>query len=218
MLEMLVTSVNYGDCLRETIPHNVEICDKIYLVTSQKDILSQEICARFPDKVKCIVSDVFFENGAIFNKGKGLNLAFKAAEKKDWLLISDADILLPTNLKDMIADIRDKDALYGINRIIIKEKHNLETAKRVSLKATYIGKPYELSRMHPIRGYFQLFHTKSMYYRNKGYRTDIPTAASSDLSFSHQWPKNKSFCFKADCIHLGQNAQNWEGRVTSFFK
>ena len=223
MLEMITTCVNYGDYLAVTLPYNINVCSKIYVITSKNDLLTQDICRAMGNKVECIISDVFFEKGAIFNKGKAINLALDAAEKKNWLLICDADIILPYNLNLFLPKLQILDAIYSSKREFCTEKKYLnnilnEVNQINSNNIINHPKPWMSCLTWPTVGYFQLFHSYSNFFTQKPkYREDFKTAAGCDLQFARQWPKEKSLNVRARCIHLGQNRKNWNGRTTTFF-
>ena len=218
MLKMITTCVNYGDYLNITLPYNYKICDKIYVITSKNDIHTQEICSKYSDKVICMVTDVFFENDAVFNKGKGLNLGLKEVVKNEWVLISDADIILPQKLNSVLFKLKNKQALYSSKRIFCEQKEKLTTILKDIEASIEPKKPWQGCIKYPAVGYFQLFNSSSRFFlKNPKYREDLPTAASCDLSFSEQWPKDKTLSLKLSCVHLGKNNQNWCGRTTSFF-
>ena len=218
MIEVITTCVNYGDYFNVTLPLNYPLFDKMYVVTSSSDIVTQTVCAEYSDKVECIVSDIFFENGAIFNKGKGINLALKRAAKRDWMLITDADIILPSNLRDCVAHAKDKKAIYAAKRVICPRREDLNRINSREAKNTKIGHPLMGRFQYPVVGYFQLFHSSSCHFtKNPKYREDSPTAAVCDLSFAQQWPEEDTLGIKSHCIHLGMNSRNWNGRVTGSF-
>jgi hypothetical protein len=111
-------------------------------------------------------------------------------DELDWVLLLDADIVLPKNFKKQFFDINpDINTMFSCRRYSIetyedwiKVKNNHENLKNYLL---YRGIGY---------GYFQLFNFKSeiiknLYKINNGliYPHNFPTAANADWIFRNYW-------------------------------
>ncbi len=88
-LEAVVVCVNYSDFLAWTLPNNKTFFDNMVVVTSSKDLRTQKLCEFW--HVKCVVSDVCYESGAEFDKGKMINVGLKALDGVGWVVHLDAD-------------------------------------------------------------------------------------------------------------------------------
>ena len=117
-LDVIIVSVNYNDFLLVSLENNERIFENITVVTSSSDFLCQKICRKFG--VNCIVTDVMYENGAVFNKGKAINEGIKSISDPDYILLLDADILV---MEDIDIEALDEKTLYTSDRYFINIFH-----------------------------------------------------------------------------------------------
>ena len=114
-IEAVVVCAGYGDYLSKTLPFTKSAVDRVIVVTDEADIVTQRVCKEH--EVEFVISKRLHENGAAFTKGKGVNDALNSLKHKDWVLILDADIVLP---KDFAVKIRtltlNPGALYYAHR------------------------------------------------------------------------------------------------------
>jgi glycosyltransferase involved in cell wall biosynthesis len=91
----VTVSVNYADFLSIILPQNIHLFKEWIIITDKKDKKTQQLCEYYG--VKLIKTDVFYEDGAKFNKWKGINEGLKKIRKKEeeWILFLDSDIVLP---------------------------------------------------------------------------------------------------------------------------
>ena len=227
-LEAVIVCVDYGDILRVTLPYNKPLFNNLVVVTAPHDYETQDLCKYY--NVCCVVTDKFYEDGAVFNKAKGINEGFKRLTKIDWVLHLDADIMLPANFRQICKEEQlQKDAIYGIDRVNVIGKENilnLLLTKDTQIKEwTYLDLETEFSpasRLHNINkgynciGYFQLFH-QSYLNQPKWYPETHTTAARTDVAFQNQWPLNKRLLYPGIIgYHIeteeSENGVNWNGR------
>lgn len=207
-VDTIIVSVDYNDFLVLTLENNIKYLDNITVVTSPNDSLCKEICDKFG--VKCVLTDRMYENGAKFNKGKAVNEGIKSIQNPEWILLLDADIILPSNWSDLIkSSIFNKDAIHICSRNIIE---NYEDYQRW-LNGEEVGR-LETSKGF---GYFQLFNinSSSIFGRNPIFPETSDDAAWSDLSFRNQF--NKRTELSMSVVHLGKAYTNWKGRETDSF-
>ena len=115
-LEAVTVCVGYADILRITMPYNKPLIDNWIIVTSPEDKETFDLYKYY--NVPVVVTDKFYEDGAEFNKAKGINEGFKKLVKVDWVLHLDADIMLLANFRQICKeDQLQKDAVYGIDRV-----------------------------------------------------------------------------------------------------
>lgn len=234
-LEGVIVCVNYSDFLAHTLPHNKIHFNKLVVVTDKKDTATKLLCEYH--HVECVQTDVFYENGDLFNKGKAINEGLKRLSKKGWVVQLDADIYLPPLTRGILDRIElDPQTIYGIDRLmcpnfvewqkfITEPKHIQEayiyihpTAFPVGVRiAEYMNKGYE-----PI-GYFQLWNPEASGVHE--YPTKHGRADRTDVLHAKKFPRIKRQLLpELLCIHLDSDnlsvanmGANWNGRTTSLF-
>ena len=203
-LDVIIISVNYNDYLTVSLENNSKIFDNITVVTSPDDILCQKICSKY--KVKCLVTDVMYSNGAIFNKGKAINEAINSLLLPDFILLLDADIVVKEKIE--ISKI-EKNTLYTSDRIIIESYENYcRWQKGESIK----------TRRESNRGlgFFQLFNYQNRNIDIKNiYSENFESAGMSDLLFRDLFDKTEQI--QNTVVHLGPAYKNWKGRKSETF-
>ena len=203
---VIIVSVNYNDYLLVSLSNNIKYFEDITVVTSSDDLMCHKICDRF--KVKCIITDRMYEDGALFNKGKAINDGIKSISNPEWILLLDADIVIT----EKIDLVEDKNILYTSDRYICDNYNMYKDWKDGKIEIDKIGK-YEVNKG---LGFFQLFNID-----NSNINKELPfpessnDAAWSDLQFRDKFIKRN----KIDkyVIHLGSAYRNWKGRKTDRF-
>jgi hypothetical protein len=231
-IESVVTSVNYGDLLAWTLPHNKNYFENTVVVTTPEDQETQKVCDYW--HVRYIVTDAFHtETG--FNKGAGINAGLNELSCKDWIVHWDADIFMPPLTRYWLEqNCLDETCIYGTDRMNCTGFQNwiqfLQNPKFSNEQDVFVHFfPYQFamgSRIcrSPFGGYvpigfFQLWHGS----QNKNtYPTHHEHAARSDVLFATEWPRGKRHLIpEIICIHLetGKNEMgaNWWGRKTPKF-
>jgi hypothetical protein len=112
-LDVIIISVNYNDYLLVSLSHNIKIFENITVVTSSDDLMCQKICDKFG--VNCIITDVMYENGAKFNKGKAINKGIESINDPDFILLLDADIIVNSgiNIDELVEDELSRSTSWG---------------------------------------------------------------------------------------------------------
>ncbi|MEK6882289.1 MAG: hypothetical protein AABY22_21905, partial [Nanoarchaeota archaeon] len=202
-LEAIVTCVNYGDILELTLPENKKHFDNLVIITDTKDVKTKEICDK--EGVSCIQTDVFYENGAIFNKSAAMNLAYKNLKYHDWCINLDADIILSDNFRYSFFSYNlDKNLLYGASRKFIwNYEQYLKWKKKEDIDEEL------LTLESPGVGYFQAFNFDADCLKGISFDKFIPdsfTAEKVDALFFYRWypqisPEIPKLHFEV--IHLG---------------
>ena len=215
MITFICVCVNYSDYLQETLKHNSLIFDNIFIVTTPSDDKTKEIINQYPN-IKYIETDIFYKDGCPFNKGAGLNLGLQNIEKKDWLLIGDADCIYPNSLQNLTTDL-DKNCLYGMRREIVNSPEVLDDI----LTGKYKPKPRLEKAMHYTPGYFQLFNMSAEKFLNKSINyPEFPTAQRVDRWFAkYNFAHNERKIIDNEfVIHLGPTIINWSGRKSDLWR
>jgi hypothetical protein len=87
------------------------------VVTDTKDKETKIVCDT--NNVECIQTDIFYEGGAVFNKGKAINVGLAILNKDSWVLHMDSDIWLSPHIRIVLnARHLDTEAVYGIDRLM----------------------------------------------------------------------------------------------------
>jgi hypothetical protein len=204
-LECVTVCVEYDDFLSITLALNKKHFDDYKVVTIANDMKTQSICRE--NKINTVITKRLYENGDLFNKGKAINDGLKEICKSDWILLLDADIILPNDFRHKIESYNlDKENIYGCPYFFV---YNLSEINNNSVPI--YSRPY---------GYFQLFSGQNNIIKNRGekiYPEEFGTASKSDSVFFRFWNrKNRSVIDKMVVKHLsGQH--NWSGRTSERF-
>ncbi len=228
-LEAVTVCVNYSDFLAETLPANMLYFDRIVVVTSHADKATQALCERL--SVPCVVTDVMYERGDKFNKGKAINMGLGHLNMDGWTLHLDSDIVLPHNFRKLLQHAHlDTANIYGADRVNvygwdawqkIKHAHHnshsyryLVNPPRGELGARLLHDEFGYA---PI-GYFQLWSGPKRYPDHQG------NAEHTDVLFALQWRRgHRRLLPEAFVLHLdsrtspGQFGENWNGRKSPPF-
>lgn len=229
-IEAVITCVNYSDYLANTLQENIGHLDGVVVVTSPEDKETKSLCNRLG--VHSIDTEVFYEHGDPFNKGRAINLGLAHLRHDDWLLHIDADILLPHRFRNalMMAKLQ-KDYIYGCDRLETRSYDNWLSHKGKTVPQFNHGCLVYGTKEFPIGsrlihyhygycpiGYFQLWHSsaKRRYPVNQG------SAEHTDVLFSVQWPREKRavlpelyvFHLESEVVPMGHN---WRGRKSKHF-
>jgi hypothetical protein len=229
-LEAISVCYGYADFLQYTLPHNLQYFDRYVIVTHPKDTDTQRLCARFG--VDCVQTEVFHEDGDKFNKGRAIQLGLSHLRHKGWLLHLDSDILLPHNVKGLLAHSQlDPANIYAADRMncpnyesFMAHKHKLVPNHQWRYLVTPIAEwPVGARLLHTelhyqVIGYFQLWHAS----KRAGYPIVHGSAEHGDVLFSQQWTRKHRILLPEFWVtHLetgkGEFGANWQGRKTPRF-
>jgi len=212
-LDIIITCVNYSDFLILSLKENIKLGFPITVITSERDPLTIKLCKEFD--VNYVITEDFFEDGAVFNKGKGINAGINQLKNPEWILHLDADIVLPEDFTTIISNkALSTKKLYSATRYMCYtfDKYQKFLDGKIKL--------HQMDAVHmcPPVGYFQLFHYThpNLKDKEKIYPERSKDASWSDLLFADKFPEKE--CLKnIRTIHLGYDGQNWKGRKTERF-
>ncbi len=112
LLEAVTVSINTSSELEYGIM-NRDLFDRWVVVTVEEDAETIALCEKHD--IEMVFSKRVHEDGARFAKGKIINEGFDALSKEDWLLMIDADIVLPKNFREIAQRLpRDEESLSSI--------------------------------------------------------------------------------------------------------
>jgi len=204
-IDVIITSVNYNDFLILSLENNTKYFENITVVTSNDDIICQNICKSYG--VKCITTDVFYEDGFKFNKGKAINIGIESLTNPEFILILDADIIVTNKIE--LTNL-ESDTLYTSDRWICYNHFQYEKWKKGETPVNNLPK-YERDNGY---GFFQLFNFNNTM-ESKWYPSELENSSHPDLKFSSYFPKKQTI--SVDIIHLGDVKKNWNGRTSENF-
>lgn len=234
-IEAVIVCVDYSDFLAHTLPHNKTYFDKLVVVTSLKDESTKRLCEHL--NVECIQTDVFYEGGDKFNKGKGINAGLEVLSKKEWVVHLDADIWLPPLTRSILEKVvLDPFSIYGIDRMMCPTfeawNNYITNPKPIHEGWIYVHPTafpmgvriaeYKSEGWEPI-GYFQMWYPKITLKFT--YPEHHGEADRTDVLFCKQWPRVRRILIpEIIAIHLDSEdiaisdmGKNWRGRVSKPF-
>lgn len=227
MLSLLIVSVNYSDYLKESLLHNIFLFDTIYIVTSPKDTKTVKLVNSYKKKVKTnirlIVTDIFYKNNKVFNKGGAINYALSKVKKNGWIIIGDSDIIYPPNIQD-ITKKNNKHNIYGLYRYIVDKPSDLPDALHSFNNKIQYYKYLKIAQKERgkigityVLGYCQLFNFDSKYLKDKELiYPDSNSCKHVDVEFARMtFPYKRRRLLNEYCLHLGSTEVNWYGRVSN---
>src|SRR4051794_22383804 len=97
-MNAIIVSVDYTDLLSITLPWNRHHFNRVYIVTSIKDLPN---IAPVAEANQCFVyaTDSFYRNGATFNKWLALEEGLDRLGRNGFICVMDADVVWPKDLK-----------------------------------------------------------------------------------------------------------------------
>ncbi len=203
-MKALTVCVNYDDLLAITLPRNARHLTEIVVVTHPDDHRTQTVVATVPS-ARCHLTDAFYRCGARFNKGWSMEEGFDALGREGFIMIFDADTLLPDSVP---LDNLDPETLYTAPRRILADP----TRYRPDLD----WKRLPLSNDRSFAGYLQIFHADATPIRDlPWYATEFAHAGGCDGYFESRWSPRKKVRLPFEVLHLGPRDSNWFGRASA---
>lgn len=196
-IEAVTVCIDYADYLACVIERNAKSVDRWIVVTEERDMATRDLCRKHG--VEVVLSDRKTVNGAKFNRGALVNDGLRHCTKDDWILILDADCILPEWFKKQLPQELDRRCLYGAVRALYTtyEMWSARTPEK-----------YDSSLF--AFGYFQLYHGQT--HSDIMYPENYPSAEMSDTMFRNlpYWKQHVMLDVTVD--HLGPTVANWGGR------
>jgi hypothetical protein len=203
-MKCVIVCVEYDDLLAITVPRNGWRFEEILIVTSPEDKRTQDL-ARYTLQVDCLATDAFSKGGSTFNKGAALNEGLEAIGMDGWIVVMDADVIIPADAK--FGDL-EPGKMYGCRRRILADP----LAFRDDLDWSRL--PLERN-VTELPGYFHLFHARDpVLAGGDWYPETWRHAGGYDTEFQERWPWSNKRWLPFPVIHLGPPWTNWCGRAT----
>jgi hypothetical protein len=141
-----------------------------------------------------------------------------------WVLLLDADILLPEELGELRASL-DPACLYSARRRLCTTEAEWQAFRQGirSLSSFPLDQPRALNPrvwnldpatpVYTFAGYFHLWHHQRPNGTNRMPRST--NAAWYDVRFALSYPPERRVYLQSEVLHLGPIEQNWNGRSSS---
>ena len=204
MIRGIVTCVGYDDLLEITLRRNMQHFSECCVITSLDDSGTFDVASKVPG-VKIFRTDAFTRHGAKFNKGLAMEEGLDFFGRRDWMLIWDADIVLPDvmNLSPI-----ESGTLYGASRRIVSDPSRYRSSMKF--------KSFPLTVETEFAGFFQLFNASDPVLSVRPwYDVTFIHAGGGDSFFQTLWPSERKVRLPIEVLHLGPRDTNWFGRVSS---
>jgi hypothetical protein len=200
----ITVCVNYSDLLAATLPSILRHVRDLLIVTTPDDLQTIDLAIRA--SVRLLKTAAFYQNGDTFNKGRALEEGFDVLGRNGWILVLDADVMLPRRLKLGQLEV---GCLYSPYRRMLVQP-GAPIPPQSDWRHLLIGPE---DRTGEYAGYFQLFHASDPVLADKPwYPSHWPTAGGCDSDFWMKWPKAKRRRPRFEVLHLGEAFTNWRGR------
>lgn len=199
-------SVDYSDLLEITLPYNLHHFKDFYVISTPDDLATHSVCSR--NGVTCLKTNLFYENGAVFNKWAALEWGLDQIGRYGWLCLIDADVLWPKYIPEWNMKIGN---LYTPMRRMAYEIAGVNLG--VMDVCHYPLHKYQAE----FAGYTQIFHADDPHLPDPPWhQIDWKHAGGADSYFQMMWPIPNKVRPPFECLHLGEDGQNWCGRVTKY--
>lgn len=156
--ECICVSTNHDDFLDVVIPFNKQFFDEYYIITKETDTATIKVCEKYG--LKPYFSNLFHKNGAKFNRGAIYNEYFQKLKHKEWIILLDSDIILPSEFK-IFVPFMNVECFYGWRRLDVPDRNTLQNV--------IVGKT-KISDLLAFRGfgygYGQVFHYQSFTFKS----------------------------------------------------
>lgn len=210
VIRALTVCVGYDDILRLTMPTVLPFVSELLVVSSPADERTAALVAG-TDRARLLRTDAFYRDGAKFNKGLAIEEGFSALGRTGWLLVLDADIMLPPDAARRLVKPLRPGCLYTAPRRVLNDAaawpdYHMRPDR-------WAGLPLRDDRGH--FGYFQLFHATDPVLRPRPwYGVTSTHAGRCDNEFQLKWGKAHKLRPGFEVLHVGPCDENWFGRAT----
>lgn len=204
-MRAITVAVEYHDLLAMTLPANRHHFSEVCVVTSPED---EPNVRPITDAhgAQLVVTDLFYANGADFNKWAALEYGLDQFGRRDWMAIMDADVVWPQKLPPfrMIPGF-----LYSPRRRILPEIAEPPSED--------VWPQLQLYPEGEFAGYTQIFHASDCHLGPAPWhQIDWRTAAGGDSEFQSKWPRRRKIRPPFEVLHIGPPGVNWSGRTSPY--
>ena len=200
----IVVCVGYDDLLTLTLPRNLKHLSSCLVVTSKTDQRTRDLVK----SVGCELyqTDAFTRHGARFNKGLALEEGFDVLGRSGWIMVWDADVILPSPTLAPMGDLQ-------VGKLYSARRHILTEPKQWSEHLNWSKVHIHNDKLFP--GYFHLFNADDpVLVQRPWYDVTFSHAGGGDGYFQSRWKPEDKIRFPWNVMHLGPIDTNWHGRAT----
>lgn len=240
-MRAILVCVDFADLLSITLPYNRHHFERVMVVTSHADG-PNVLPVALANSAEVLCTDLFYADGATFNKWRALEWALDLYGREGWLCLIDADVLWPKSVK--VAEEGDRwlaveaPTERGLEMQVVPRGHLCSPLRRMwsewprlppgFLTTNVVGGSLVLEEQHwsklPIHrnvaewaGYTQIFHASDPHLgQPPWHETDWRHAGGADSFFQAKWPAQNKVRPPFEVLHLGEAGVNWMGRVTGY--
>ena len=199
--------VDFADILEQTLPRNRHHFQQLVVMTHPDDHATIAVCQR--NDVECVLTEVFYERGAEFNKFAALEMGLDYVGRAGWILIMDCDIVLPNRIPDSF--VPTEGCLYTPRRRDLRAWQDGILPDQLWKRYRYVNAREEFA------GYYQLFHgSDPVLSQQPWFGRDWRWAGTADTFFQRRWKANRQIRPPFEVLHLGIPYANWAGRVQPY--
>ena len=205
-MRAILVSVDYGDILERTLPYNRHHFDEVLVVTTPTDFETIEVATQ--NDAEVYTTEVFYEEGAIFNKWKALEEGLDFYGRHGWMVLLDADVFWPGIIPEYQ---REVGYLYApLRRMMRPIDEDIPPEEQWS--------QFKVHRnVREWAGYSQIFHADDTHLGPPPWhQTNWTHAGGADSFFQRKWPASHKIRPPFEVLHIGAAAANWCGRVSDF--
>lgn len=206
-MRAILVCVDYADLLAVTLPYNRHHFDDVAVVTSSGDTKTLQVAREHGAQV--IVTDLFFEAGAVFNKWKALEYGLSQFGRQGWLCLMDADVLWPKQLPPGIY-FRQGYLYTPLRRMFT------DTSKPLPPESEWGNYPIHRN-IAEWAGYSQIFHASDpVLGPAPWHEINWRHAGGADSFFQQKWPADRKVRPRFEVLHIGEAGVNWCGRASAY--
>lgn len=205
-MRAVIVAVNYTEELALCLPYNRHHFESVHVITSSADEKNVRPVAESCN-AEVIVTDLFYANGASFNKWAALEYGLDRIKREGVLAIMDADVLWPQRATIPF--------VFGNLYTPFRRMCDL-VPDEVPAEHNWFNFPRHRI-VNDFSGYTQVFHADDPHLGPAPWhQTDWIHAGGADTFFQAKWPNHLKIRPDWECLHVGRPATNWFGRASAF--
>lgn len=203
----IVVSVDYAGELALTLPRASPHFDRIVVISTPQDHATAAVVRSIPN-AELFLTDAFYRRGALFNKWLALEEGFDRLGREGWVVVMDADVVVPKNCGQALAAVVQSGCLYTPRRRMLYEPAGVDV-DRLDWKTLPLHQDTEFA------GYFQCFSCDDpVLGRPPWWDVNWRHAGGADSYFAMKWKRRNQVRPNFEVLHLGVDGANWCGRST----
>lgn len=224
-MRAVIVAVDYQDILSLTLAYNRHHFSSVTVITASH-------CAELVipiaqvHRADVIVTDLFYANGARFNKWAALEYGLDRIGREGWICLLDADVLWPQDASFLNPRFLIPGCLYTPRRRMwLSYPHCPLPIRYTDRMLGDVRIPGEEHwgefPLHPqereFAGYSQIFHASDpVLGPPPWHQVNWKHAGGADSFFQAKWSEDKKIRPPFEVLHLGEAGKNWCGRATPY--